>query len=680
MQKEEKENINEKIYKFGDRERKGDANKKILEIFGEILSEDENNVLTVNDETKIKNVYLDLDQGYIKYDATNGVKDFYTTHNSFLEELIEENDIVLNDFVIHIALNNAILDFIKKDGKNISSAEDKEKLKEYFFSNLVYMFEKSKKYSILTALDEQNNGKSTMYFYKNYFFKIENSFADYRFMANEYAVYNRIKENKKLKGNINKYYGCFDKEFDKFDNRKYRFIVSKRLDIDDYLNLSQKRDRKYYTKKQYEDIIKKVLDLHTELEKEGLYNYDLKPENVMMNDKGDIKLIDYEGMVPKDSTNLLATVALHYVEIFIADETLRSAYYDFIKFAFMLNLLSKVQDKDEFLSDCSQLYVDINTVIKNVKVYYQNGDMGGTDKVVVESEAQFISSLKTFRTKHAHYFKGLGFDEKRLRNVEEIVNADKTLINKKNYKNITTKELTEINAKTLSGKKENIIHIPNGLMINESNKLVRNNNRKLLIEKRNKGDYFYPINWYYNLKNKSIKTGGLSDFFKYIQDNGTVLQEIVDDLIPIDETNIFQQIVLGTLMENFLMENIIDANSKNNKEYDEEDEEQYLKELYEKLQNNNVVNKYFGKDAFKKVFMQIIEADKTLLDSFFDFNNECEIRQDEKDMNKFKLQFKSSKLKLDLNEQEFDKIVNKFKVPVIKEDKYSKKEEKEWII
>ena len=46
---------------------------------------------------------------------------------------------------MHVALNKAILDFVNKGGKNISSAEDKEKLKEYFFSNLLAIFENIKK-------------------------------------------------------------------------------------------------------------------------------------------------------------------------------------------------------------------------------------------------------------------------------------------------------------------------------------------------------------------------------------------------------------------------------------------------------------------------------------------------------------------------------------------------------
>ena len=76
------------------------------------------------------------------------------------------------------------------------------------------------------------------------------------------------------------------------------------------------------------------------------------------------------------------------------------------------------------------------------------------------------------------------------------------------------------------------------------------------------------------------------------------------------------------------------------------------------MKGNNNIETYFGKKAFKKVFMEIIDADKILLDLFFDFKAECEVIP--QNDNNFKLKFKSSELELDLSNEEAVKIIKKF--------------------
>ena len=561
-----------------------------------------------------------------------------------LENFKTENDIDLNDFLMHVALNKAILDFVKNGGKNISSDEDKEKLKKYFFSNLLAIFENIRENkNVLGKMYSRiiSDAKRSIYLYKNYFFKLQKDFSIFPFTANEYDVYNKIKENVTLKNNINKYYGCFDREI---NNKKDRFIVSKNLQKDNFSDLSiyrKKDSKKELTEQQADRIIKEVLIIVNTLEKEaGLYNYDLKPKNVMMNDEGEIKLIDYEGMVPKDSTNLVATYPLICDCQFITDETLRSSYYDYIKFCFILEMVSNIKSDINKKQD----FRDLNSKFKEIRKLKSNRTK------FAEEEKNIINRLKEFYNNYAEYLTELGFNEQQQKNVEKIIEIDMSLYYKKQYNNedkygnIMKKYTTEIiNADILSGKEKDSIYFMTGMVINKSNKLVETGNYKF-IEKRKKGDYFKPISWYYDSENKSIKRdANLSEFFTYIQNNGTILQEIVDEIIPIDDTNILQRFILGTLMQRFIQ----DVKKKNGIIRGD-----LLKILYKDLMEKANIEKYFGKEAFKKVFMQIIEANKTLLDSFsFDFNNECEL-------SKNKLKFTSSGLELDLKEEEFNDILN----------------------
>ncbi|WP_413853848.1 hypothetical protein [Candidatus Ruminimicrobium bovinum] len=77
-----------------------------------------------------------------------------------------------------------------------------------------------------------------IYRYNNYFFKLGTVLKKNPLIKNEYNIYKKIKENTELNktlGNINKYYGCYDREI---NNKKYKFIISKNLKKDGFMNLS----------------------------------------------------------------------------------------------------------------------------------------------------------------------------------------------------------------------------------------------------------------------------------------------------------------------------------------------------------------------------------------------------------------------------------------------------------
>ena len=60
----------------------------------------------------------------------------------------------------------------------------------------------------------------------------------------------------------------------------------------------------------------------------------------------DIKLIDYEGIVPEGSNNLITTTNLPYDIYFLTDKDLRTAYYDYIKFIFISDVLGRNGNDD----------------------------------------------------------------------------------------------------------------------------------------------------------------------------------------------------------------------------------------------------------------------------------------------------------------------------------------------
>ena len=399
------------------------------------------------------------------------------------------------------------------------------------------------------------------------------------------------------------------------------------------------------------DITDKVLKMHNVLKEKGLYNFDLKPGNVMINKAGDIKLIDYEGMVPEDGNKIVVTYKLPIDSAIIQamDKEFHSGYYEYVKWWFLIDVL-KYSNKIDTGTD--KKLQEIFPILKG----YKKTNVETKIKALNDFLSIFYKLNKS--NKFSKYLKEVGFDANKLNGIKNVVifsreylnkakTGDVIEINDKKFKVLPKK--TEINKKLFEKKEKNSAYRVNNIVINKSNKLVELYNYKL-IEKRKKGDYFNPICWYYSFdKSGIIYDDRVKDFMSIMQEKGTVLQEIVDDLIPIDETNIFQRIVLGTLIIRFIAEERKNIKTKNDNEQSQV--------LYNILNDDNI-KKYFGKDAFKKVFMEIIDADKILLDSFFDFKAECEVIP--QNDNNFKLKFKSSELELNLSKEEADKLIKKF--------------------
>ena len=569
-----------------------------------------------------------------------------------LKELIEENDIDLNDFFIQVSLNKAILDFVKKDKNNISSAEDKEKLKKYFFSDLYSIVSKSKNDNFLSSYikDTDIKGRNgSFYSYNNYFLKEQED--DIHLMKNEYDFYNKVKEdrnlNEQIGKNINKYYACFDKEI---NNKKHRIVVSKNLQKGNFKDLEMFSKNNELTGQQAIGIINEVLRIHNTLEnKAGLYNFDLKPENVMINKAGDIKLIDYEGMVPEDGTKLLTTYPVEKNEQLSTDKYFRSCYYNYIKFIFIIRFLSKVSNisqMSELNKDCEKMY----KLIENKESVVENSQSLSED---------FLKNFDSFCFKYTDYFtQQFKLDKKWFEKIRDLINFEIVAVQaERPYKNITIKdEIDEIDSELLNKKlkEKDSIYMINEIVINKSNKLVRAGNNKF-IKKRKKGESFNVFNWYHEEKEKNKIKKKKNYLSTIVSENVAEYLNIVDNTIPIDEQDIFQQLVLGTLMVSLMddyfelrknpvdLDSYIDKNKKKIAEY---------------------VFKNVTKEKFKDTFMEIISIDdKAFLDLFFDFNNECELIQ--VDESNFKLRFFSSELELDLGYKEASKIREKFQVSAI---------------
>ena len=223
----------------------------------------------------------------------------------------------------------------------------------------------------------------------------------------------------------------------------------------------------------------------------------------------------------------------------------------------------------------------------------------------------------------------------------------KQYVFKSNNIEIKLKRKAELNSNLLKQKGKNSIYILSDkfIVIDRSNKIVPIVNKKL-TKKREKGEYFNSISWYFNQNdNNFYYKKSLYYFFEEIQEQGTILQTIVDELIPIDDTNMIQRVVLGTIMINFFSDNNLvkfdTAISALNNNFDKYKDE------------------YFNKNYFKKIFMQIIEKnDIDLLNSFFDFNKECEVIN--KRNKNYQLKFNCSDLTLDLTPNDIKSIEKKF--------------------
>ncbi len=160
-----------------------------------------NGKIEIKDKEKIKNVYLDFTKESMVYDNTNTISGFYINNIDWLDKFKTNNNIDLEDFFVHVALNKAILEFIKSGieyENNNLSAEQEEKLKEYFFSNLFSILKKGdnyyfiKKFSVVNYGDK-NKTNTKFLIYNNHFFKIKDFGVESRSLKNEYDAYNKIK-------------------------------------------------------------------------------------------------------------------------------------------------------------------------------------------------------------------------------------------------------------------------------------------------------------------------------------------------------------------------------------------------------------------------------------------------------------------------------------------------------
>ena len=626
------------------------------------------NKITIENPDKIKNVYLNLETEDMAYYYDDRIQDFYNKNSKSLKNFITENDIDTTDFFIRVALNKAILDFVNEDIENVIVLSDKNKgkLKEYFFSNLISILDKGNTNNFIKNFSKidykQQKLRNPFYTYNNYFFKFSNNIKEFRLLKNEYDFYNKIKGdkelNKKTGKNINEYYGCFDKEI---NNKKYKFVVSKNLTKDNrFESLDKSVKNNNFTKKQCTEIIKQVLKIHSDLEEKGLYNYDLNPQSIMIDKDLNIKLIDCDGIVPKDCTGFVSSYILPY-DYFLADENLRSYWYDYVKFTFVVNVFFDIKNLDkQMATDFKRLQYIIDYMEKNKNKFARR-----KNRRTLARYGRYLRIFSEISDKYANFFEQFKLDKTRLDKIKDIVKTSVTLFlhPDESYNKISILELQEIDSNLLMEKEKDSVYVIKNIVIDKSNKLVRVYNDKF-IKKREKGDWVKPDSWYYNLDSKKIVFYPiLYKFTEYVQKYGTILQKIVDESIPIDDTDIFQKLVLGTLIKNFIDENT-DSNIKDDNKQNEF--------LYKKLKTAGNIKKYFGKDAFKKVFMQIIEADSELLKSFFNFNEECKLIKDKKDDKKFYLNF-SSGLKLELSNKDLNKITDKF--PKVKVDEIPKEKE-----
>jgi hypothetical protein len=519
--------------------------------------------------------------------------------------------------------------------------------------------------------NDNQYSKNPFYIYNNYFFKLVvkdknmNPNAD-NFIRNEYNFYNKVKEDKELNEqlgkNINEYYGCYDKKID--GNVSWIFTVSNNLEKDGFTDfskfLSKQQVVKYLVLRK---IIKQVLEIHSNLAQKGLYNWDLKLENIMIKDKGkdqyDIKLIDYEGILPKDSSNIITTRSLPQQTYLLSDENLRPIYYDYIKFNFIMKALnfSSIKDNEvkDYIVNCGYKIDEIeDKLVRNEKIT----DVNEIQAFLTECKESFLkypaknnANNKIFWWVLNHF----NINEEYVNNIANLVGNIGAF-----YGDgiVSDKDAEEINGKLFEEKKRNnkdkiIVLDKLKLFINQSNKLIpiRKNSRFIKdINSLNTESLYY----YYDIKEAKIKRNQYI-YFSFIN----IKDQKNNCFKNIDDTNLLQILVLGTLMKKAVVDNVDTSMTKEN------DGSTILKniknEVLSLFSDNKKVEQFFGPEAFKKVFMEIIDADKILLDSFFDsndFNKDCKLTR-ENDNNKFYLTF-SSGLKLELSKYEADKILAKF--------------------
>ena len=107
-----------------------------------ILSfDDNNNSITIRNKDEIWNIYFDIEEENLKYNTKIG--DFYEQNKAIINDFIKNNNIKVDDFFIHVALNKAVLDVFQNKNKLVGKTNNKDKeeaqlkfaLKKEFFSH-----------------------------------------------------------------------------------------------------------------------------------------------------------------------------------------------------------------------------------------------------------------------------------------------------------------------------------------------------------------------------------------------------------------------------------------------------------------------------------------------------------------------------------------------------------------
>ena len=214
----------------------------------------------------------------------------------------------------------------------------------------------------------QKIGSKLCFTYQNYFFKFIEQNKE-NILPLEYIFYDNFKDKEEIKQYINKYYGYYDSESN-------NVLVSKNLKgyldmihyfCGDKYQQAKKHHKNFDEEKQ---IIKKVLEIWKNLEQQKIYNFDLKPGNIMIKKKNDgsydIKLIDCESFVnieELDQKIIVCTTEPLYgwdSPEFINKGKNFQTYYKFVKLKFVLESFYFITNNNNNLEQLVQNIINLS--------------------------------------------------------------------------------------------------------------------------------------------------------------------------------------------------------------------------------------------------------------------------------------------------------------------------------